>query len=132
MPEVRFARSGDVSVAYAINGEGPVDIIYVQGAYSHLEVMWELPQFRRFCERIGEFARFIRFDKRGMGMSDRVPGATSLETRMDDIRAVMDAAGSEQAALVGQSAGGSALPRVVAGQTRPRPGPDHPVTERDV
>jgi pimeloyl-ACP methyl ester carboxylesterase len=105
-PEVRFAQSGDVSVAYAVNGDGPIDIVYVQGAISHLEVWWELPIFRTWCERIGEFARLIRFDKRGMGMSDRVPGATSLETRMDDIRAVMDAAGSEQAVLIGHSEGG--------------------------
>ncbi len=106
MPDVRFARSGDISVAYAVNGDGPIDIVYVQGAYSHLEVWWDLPPFRAFCERIGEFARLIRFDKRGMGMSDRVPGATTLEERMDDIRAVMDAVGSERAALIGESEGG--------------------------
>jgi pimeloyl-ACP methyl ester carboxylesterase len=106
MPDIRFARSGDVQVAYDIVGDGPIDIVYVQGAWTHLEVEWELPAFRSFCERIGEFARLIRFDKRGMGMSDRVPGATSLETRMDDIRAIMDAAGSERAALIGESEGG--------------------------
>ena len=106
MPDVRFAQSGDVSVAYSINGDGPVDIVYVQGAISHLEVWWDLPIFREWCERIGEFARLIRFDKRGMGMSDRVPGTTTLETRMDDIRAVMDAAGSERAVLIGHSEGG--------------------------
>jgi len=99
MPDIRFAPSGDVSVAYSINGDGPVDIVYVPGAWTHLEVEWELPTFRTFCERIGEFARLIRFDKRGMGMSDRVPSTTTLETRMDDIRAVMDDLGSEQAAL---------------------------------
>jgi len=106
MPDVHFARSGDVSVAYAVNGEGPIDIVYVEGAYTHLEVSWDLPLYRRFCERIGEFARLIRFDKRGMGMSDRVPGGTTLETRMDDIRAVMDAVGSERAAIIGESEGG--------------------------
>lgn len=106
MPDVHFARSGDVSVAYSVNGDGPIDIVYVQGAYTHLDVMWELPQYRRFCEHLGEFARVIRFDKRGMGMSDSVPGATTLETRMEDIRAVMDAVGSDRAALVGQSEGG--------------------------
>ena len=106
MPDVLFAQSGDVSVAYAVNGDGPVDIVYVEGAYTHLEVSWEVPLYRRFCERLGEFARVIRFDKRGMGMSDRVPGATTLETRMDDIRAVMDAAGSERAAVIGESEGG--------------------------
>ena len=106
MPDIQFARSGDVSVAYAVNGEGPIDIVYVEGGYTHLEVNWEPPLYRRFCERIGEFARFIRFDKRGMGMSDRVPGATTLETRMDDIRAVMDDVGSERAAIIGESEGG--------------------------
>ncbi len=106
MPDIRFARSGDVQVAYDVVGDGPIDIVYVQGAWSHLEVLWELPMYRSFCERIGEFARLIRFDKRGMGMSDRVPGATTLETRMDDIRAVMDAVGSDRASLIGESEGG--------------------------
>jgi pimeloyl-ACP methyl ester carboxylesterase len=106
MIDVGFARSGDVNVAHHVVGDGPVDIVYVQGAWSHLEVGWELPAYRRFCEVLGEFARVIRFDKRGMGMSDRVPGATPLEVRMDDIRAVMDAVGSESAALIGESEGG--------------------------
>jgi class 3 adenylate cyclase len=104
--EVRFARSGDVDVAYRVVGEGPIDLVYAQGAYTHLEIYWELPQFRRYCERLGEFTRLILFDKRGMGMSDRVPGATTLEERMDDIRAVMDAVGSERAAVMGESEGG--------------------------
>jgi class 3 adenylate cyclase len=104
--DVRFARSGDVDVAYHVVGDGPVDLVYVEGAYTHLEVAWELPAYRRFCERLAEFSRLIRFDKRGMGMSDRVPGATTLEERMDDIRAVMDAAGSERAAIIGESEGG--------------------------
>ncbi|MEN8240091.1 MAG: adenylate/guanylate cyclase domain-containing protein [Actinomycetota bacterium] len=106
MLDIRFARSGDVDVAYHVVGDGPVDIVYVQGAWSHLQIHWELPAFRRFCERLGEFARVILFDKRGMGMSDRVPGATSLDVRMDDIRAVMDDAGSDSAALIGSSEGG--------------------------
>ena len=95
-----------MDVAYDVVGDGPIDLVYVQGAYSHLEVAWELPAYRRFCERLGEFTRLIRFDKRGMGMSDRVPGATTLEERMDDIGAVMDAAGSERAAIIGESEGG--------------------------
>ena len=106
MTEVRFARSGDVDIAYRIVGDGPVDLVYAQGAYTHLEIYWDLPQFRRYCERLGEFTRLILFDKRGMGMSDRVPGATTLEERMDDIRAVMDAVGSERAAVMGESEGG--------------------------
>lgn len=106
MLDIRFARSDDVDVAYHVVGEGPVDIVYVQGAFSHLGVGWELPAYRRFCELLGEFARVILFDKRGMGLSDRVPGATPLDVRMDDIRAVMDAVGSESAALIGASEGG--------------------------
>jgi class 3 adenylate cyclase len=106
MTEVRFARSGDIDVAYRVVGEGPVDLVYVEGAYTHLEISWELPQYRRYCERLAEFTRLIILDKRGMGMSDRVPGATTLEVRMDDIRAVMDAAGSERAAVMGESEGG--------------------------
>jgi class 3 adenylate cyclase len=104
--EVQFARSGDVYIAYRVVGEGPVDLVCVEGAYSHLEIAWELPAYRRYYERIGEFARVILFDKRGLGMSDRVPGATTLEERMDDIRAVMDAIGSERAAVLGESEGG--------------------------
>ena len=104
--DIHFARSGDVDVAYHVVGDGPVDIVYVLGAWSHLQVNWELPAFRRFCERLGEFSRLIVFDKRGMGMSDRVPGATSLDVRMDDIRAVMDDVGSASAAVMGSSEGG--------------------------
>ncbi|MGZ8754032.1 MAG: adenylate/guanylate cyclase domain-containing protein [Acidimicrobiia bacterium] len=106
MLDIQFARSDDVSVAYHVVGDGPVDIVYVQGAWSHLEVQWELPAYRRFCELLGEFARVILFDKRGMGLSDRVAGATPLDVRMDDIRAVMDAVGSESASLIGASEGG--------------------------
>ena len=104
--EIRFARSGDVDIAYRVVGDGPVDLVYVQGSVTHLEVYWELPQFRRYCERLSEFTRLILFDKRGMGMSDRVPGATTLEERMDDIRAIMDAVGSDRAAVMGESEGG--------------------------
>lgn len=106
MPDVSFARSGDVDIAYAVHGDGPIDLVYVQGAYTHLELYWELPAYRGYCERLAEFTRLIRFDKRGMGMSDRVPGATTLEERMDDIRAVLDAVGSERAAVMGESEGG--------------------------
>jgi class 3 adenylate cyclase len=104
--DVAFARSGDVHIAYRVVGDGPIDLVYVVGAYTHLDVYWEQPAFRRYCERLGEFARVVVFDKRGMGMSDRVPGATPLDERMDDIRAVMDAIGSESAAIMGESEGG--------------------------
>jgi class 3 adenylate cyclase/esterase/lipase len=106
MSEVRFARSGDVDIAYRVVGDGPIDLVYVQGSLTHLEVNWELPQFRRYCEGLAEFTRLILFDKRGMGMSDRVPGTATLEERMDDIRAIMDAIGSERAAVMGESEGG--------------------------
>ena len=106
MTEVSFARSGDVNIAYRVVGDGPIDLVYVQGAFTHLDVYWELPAYRRYCERLGEFSRLILFDKRGMGMSDRVPGGTPLDVRMDDIRAVMDAVGSESAAVMGESEGG--------------------------
>ena len=106
MSDIRFARSADVDIAYATHGDGPIDLIYVQGAYTHLEVYWELPAYRGYCERLAEFTRLIRFDKRGMGMSDRVPGATTLEERMDDIRAVLDSVGSQRAAIMGESEGG--------------------------
>ena len=106
MTEVAFAPSGDVHIAYRVVGNGPVDLVYVQGAFTHLDTYWELPAYRHYCERLGEFSRLILFDKRGMGMSDRVPGATPLETRMDDIRAVMDAVGSASAVVMGESEGG--------------------------
>jgi pimeloyl-ACP methyl ester carboxylesterase len=104
--EVAFARSGDVHIAYRVVGDGPIDLVYVQGAATHLDAYWELPAYRHYCERLAEFSRLILFDKRGMGMSDRVPGAVPLDVRMDDIRAVMDAVGSDSAALLGESEGG--------------------------
>jgi pimeloyl-ACP methyl ester carboxylesterase len=103
--QTRYARSGDVSLAYQVTGEGPFDIVFVPGALSHIEMAWEVPPFRELFERLASFARLIIFDKRGTGMSDRVEGAPPLETRMDDVRAVMDAAGSERAAIVGASDG---------------------------
>jgi class 3 adenylate cyclase len=105
LPTVRYARSGDVEIAYHVVGEGPPDLVLVDGQLTHLRVLWEEPRYRRFCERLASFARVIRFDKRGMGMSDRVRAGT-LEERMDDIRAVMDAVGSERAAMIGTSEGG--------------------------
>jgi pimeloyl-ACP methyl ester carboxylesterase len=105
IPAIRYARSGDVHVAYQVVGEGPVDIVFVEGSFTNRHVQWESPLYRRFMERLGSFARVILFDKRGMGLSDRVQVGT-LEERMDDVRAVMDAAGSERAALIGESEGG--------------------------
>jgi class 3 adenylate cyclase len=103
--ETRYARSGDVSIAYQVTGEGPFDLLLVPPATSHVELAWDVPVLRTMYERFASFSRVIHLDKRGTGMSDRVSGAPPLETRMDDVRAVMDAAGSERAALMGWSEG---------------------------
>jgi pimeloyl-ACP methyl ester carboxylesterase len=104
-PQVRYARSGDVNVAYHVIGDGELDLVLIVGALTNINVLWDDPAYRRFCEQLGEFARVLVFDKRGMGLSDRVEVGT-LEERMDDVRAVMDAVGSEEAALMGISEGG--------------------------
>jgi pimeloyl-ACP methyl ester carboxylesterase len=104
--ETRYARSGDVSIAYQVTGDGPFDLVYVPPFVSHVELSWQVPGIAEFNRRLSSFSRLIRFDKRGQGMSDQVSGAPSLETRMDDVRAVMDAVGSERAALLGSSEGG--------------------------
>src|SRR5881409_3654214 len=103
---IRYARSGDVNIAYQVTGDGPFDLVLVPGFFSHLELDWEHPDHARFLERLGSFARLIRFDKRGTGLSDRAVGLPDFEARMDDVRAVMDAVGSERAALFGYSEGG--------------------------
>jgi pimeloyl-ACP methyl ester carboxylesterase len=105
VPETRYAKSGDVNIAYQVTGEGPFDLVFVPGYVTHLELHWAIPSFAPALERLGSFSRLIRFDKRGTGMSDRVSGAPTLETRMDDVRAVMDAVGSERAAFYGLSEG---------------------------
>jgi pimeloyl-ACP methyl ester carboxylesterase len=103
-PETRYAKSGDVHIAYQVTGSGPRDIVLVAGFVFHLELDWDVPALAHVSEHLGRFSRLIRFDKRGTGMSDRVQVET-LEERMDDVRAVMDAAGSEKAALFGNSEG---------------------------
>jgi pimeloyl-ACP methyl ester carboxylesterase len=103
---IRYAKSGDVNVAYQVTGEGLIDLVLVHGFFSHLEVDWEHPASRHIIERLSSFSRLIRFDKRGTGLSDRSVGLPDFETRMDDMRAVMDAAGSERAVLFGYSEGG--------------------------
>lgn len=105
MPVTRYARSGDVAIAYQVVGDGPFDLVFVPGSSSHVELGWDVPSFRRLNERLAAFSRLIIFDKRGTGMSDKVQGAPPLEVRMDDVRAVMDAAGSQRAALMGVSEG---------------------------
>jgi pimeloyl-ACP methyl ester carboxylesterase len=103
---IRYAKSGDVNIAYQVTGDGPFDLVLVHGFYSHLELDLEYPASRHIIERLSSFSRLIRFDKRGTGLSDRSVGLPDFETRMDDVRAVMDAAGSERAALFGYSEGG--------------------------
>ena len=104
--QIRYARSGDVNIAYQVTGDGPFDLVLVPGFFSHLELDWEHPDHAHFLDRLGSFARLIRFDKRGTGLSDRAVGLPDFEARMDDARAVMDAVGSERAALFGYSEGG--------------------------
>ncbi|PYM51953.1 MAG: alpha/beta hydrolase, partial [Candidatus Rokuibacteriota bacterium] len=106
-PTTRYAKSGDVHIAYQVLGDGPLDLVCAPGWISHLEYDWEYPPFVRFHERLASFSRLIRFDKRGTGLSDRVSIAElpTLEQRMDDARAVMDAVGSERAAIMGTSEG---------------------------
>ena len=103
---IRYARSGDVHLAYTTVGEGPFDVVFVSGwVLSNLEVAWE-GSAREFYERMGSFCRLILFDRRGTGLSDRLTGVPDMQTRMDDVRAVMDAVGSERAAILGFSEGG--------------------------
>jgi class 3 adenylate cyclase/esterase/lipase len=106
MPVTRYAKSGDVHVAYQIFGSGPIDLVFVPGFVSHIENYWDHPDLARWLLRLASFARVAMFDKRGTGLSDRVSEFPSLDLRMDDARAVMDAAGIERAALLGISEGG--------------------------
>ncbi len=106
MPETRYARSGDVNIAYQVLGDGLFDLVFVMGWVSHLEYFWTEPTFARFLRRLASFSRLILFDKRGTGLSDRVTALPTLEQRMDDVRAVMEAVGSRRAALLGVSEGG--------------------------
>ncbi len=106
-PITRYARSGEVCIAYQATGDGPVDVIWAPGTMSHLDMDWENPRRAMFFEKFSQFCRLIRFDKRGTGLSDRPTQMATLEERTDDIRAVMDAVGIERAHLFGVSEGGS-------------------------
>ena len=105
LPITRYAMSGDISVAYQVMGDGPIDIIAIPGIISHVEFLHEMPGYTAFLQRLSKFARVITFDKRGQGLSDKMSGAPTLEERMDDIRAVLDAVGAQRAALLGFSEG---------------------------
>ncbi|HWF94760.1 MAG TPA: alpha/beta fold hydrolase [Xanthobacteraceae bacterium] len=107
MPETRYAKSGEVRIAYQVVGQGPLDLVFVAGCISNLDVHWEEPGFSHLLHRLSAFTRLILLDRRGSGLSDRIDGGEppSLQTHVDDVRAVMDAAGSNRAALLGASEG---------------------------
>jgi class 3 adenylate cyclase len=106
MPETRYAQSGDLSIAYQTVGEGPLDILFIPGFVSNVELLWDIPMWADMFNRFSKMGRFVFFDKRGTGCSDRSLGTGSAEDRMDDARAVADAAGIEQAVVIGISEGG--------------------------
>ena len=144
MPDTQYARSGDVSVAFQVFGSGPVDLVLIRGTLSDLSSAWEQPLLVDFLEGLGRLARVMTFDKRGTGLSDRVREVPTLEARMDDVRAVMDAAGSERALLWAAHEGtristlfAATYPERTLGltmydpQARGRRGPDYPWARSD-
>ncbi len=145
-PEAQYAKSGDVNIAYQVVGDGPIDLVLVHGWVQSFDPSWEIEAIRRFYLRLASFSRLILFDKRGTGLSDRVPpdDLPTLETRMDDMRAVLDAVGSERAAVLGHSEGGTMCALhaatypdrtralvVVGGAARTRWAPDYPIGSTD-
>jgi len=113
-PQTNYAVTSDgVHIAYQVSGRGPIDLLWSEGWLSHVEIMWELPSYARFMEMLGEAFRVIHFDKRGVGLSDRT-ATPDLETRMEDVRAVLDAAGSERAVLLGEGTDGGGLAAMYA------------------
>lgn len=117
MPETAYAKCGDLSLAYQVFGDGPVDLVFAGSFASHVELYWTMPEFKSFMERLGTFCRVILFDKAGVGLSDPVPQVRTLDDRAAEIEAVMDAVGFERAALLGVSEGGPAA--VLFAATRP-------------
>lgn len=106
-PKTRYAKAGDVHIAYQVFGDGPIDLLWAQGWATHIEFAWESPDYARFLSKLGQFARVIFFDKRGVGMSDRDVGYPTLEERSQDINAVLDAIGCDEVAVFGSSEGGA-------------------------
>ncbi|MEM8969276.1 MAG: alpha/beta hydrolase, partial [Bacteroidota bacterium] len=106
-PITQYTKSGRINIAYQVFGSGSIDLVYIPGWVSNIDWMWACPELVDFLQELGKIARVILFDKRGTGLSDRVVELSTLEERMDDIRAVMDAVGSEKAVLFGHSEGGS-------------------------
>ncbi len=123
LPVTRYAKSGDVHIAYQVFGNGSVDLVLVPGFVSHIEHYWDEPSFARWLRRPTNFARVVMFDKRGTGLSDRVSELPGIDQRMDDVGAIMDAVGIERAVLLGISEGGSLATFFAAAQPdRPRSG----------
>ena len=106
-PKTHYAKSGDLSIAYQVMGDGPTDVVFVPGMISHLDLDWDDPQYAEWMTRLSGIGRLIRFDKRGTGLSDRDVGESTLDERMDDIRAVLDAVGSKRCAVLAMSEGGA-------------------------
>ncbi|HXX49541.1 MAG TPA: alpha/beta hydrolase, partial [Myxococcota bacterium] len=106
MPQTRYTKAGDVHIAYQVVGSGPIDVVFVPGIISHVDLWWDDPRSARFFNRIASYARLILFDKRGLGASDRSSEWAPLEERMDDLRAVLDVTASRKAVLLGVSEGG--------------------------
>jgi pimeloyl-ACP methyl ester carboxylesterase len=104
---IEYARNGDVHIAYTVLGDGPIDLVYTNGIWSNLDTLWEEPRWVRYAERLASFSRLIVFDMRGIGLSDRGSEPPLIELQMDDVRAVMDAAGSDTAAIYGAARGGA-------------------------
>ncbi len=105
-PKTQYAKKGDISIAYQVVGDGPIDLVLVNGLVAHMDLLWTEPASAAMLKRLASFSRLVLFDKPGTGLSDPVAGAPTVEQRMEDIEAVMDAAGSERAALIGYSEGG--------------------------
>ena len=106
LPETRYAKSGDVHIAYQVVGDGPIDLVLVPGLFTHVEHQWEEPSFARFLDRLASFSRLIVFDARGTGLSDQAPELPPMEEQMDDVQAVLDAVGCSSAAFFGLSQAG--------------------------
>src|SRR5450759_2382102 len=102
-PKTSYARNGDVNIAYQIIGDGPLDLLFIPPFVSHLDLYWAAPEAAAFFSRLASFSRLILFDKRGTGLSDPAPNAATLEERIEDVHAVLDACGSQRAALFGLS-----------------------------
>src|SRR5204862_7325160 len=105
-PAARYAKSGDLHIAYMTHGDGPIDVVWVPSSISHVEHIWAEPSVAAALDRMGSFARLILYDRRGSGLSDPIVGAPTLEEQIDDVLAVMEAAGSEQPAVFGTLEGG--------------------------